>query len=167
MLLVLTTTNTFANKTFIQVEDQHQKALSILIPMIKKYEGFRAKPSCDHDGVLTIGYGFTKNVTSKTRVSKEQADMLLNILAKETINGVTHISPRLNEETPSFLAGVSDFAFNVGIGGYKHSALKNCVDRDEHLQVQHELRRWVHVKHKTLRGLVLRREAECRMVGND
>ena len=45
---------------------------------LKRDEGLRLKTYIDTVGVRTIGYGHTKNVKSKQKITQEQADALLD-----------------------------------------------------------------------------------------
>lgn len=140
------------------------ESLDILIPLIKRFEGFVTKAHRDHDGQLTIGYGFTHHVSTRTRMSRAQADRLLQILAKETLQDVVAASPRLRKETPEVIAAISDFTFNVGLGAYQGSDVKRAIDKDNHARACTELKGWVYARGRRLSGLVKRRAAECRLL---
>ena len=147
-----------------EFETNQQETLSILIPMLKEFESFKSIPSGDHDGTLTIGYGFTRNITRKSRITRPQADLLLQILAKTTLADVIDASPNLKTRHPSEQAAIADFAYNVGIGAYQRSAVKYHIDRGENEAAKQELKRWVHVRGRRFHGLVKRRNREIALL---
>ncbi|WP_425283389.1 glycoside hydrolase family protein [Candidatus Liberibacter solanacearum] len=55
--------------------------------------------------------------------------MLQNI--SKTINQALAISPILAEAGENRLSAICDFIFNLGVGRYKYSTLRRCVDAEE------------------------------------
>ena len=55
------------------------------------------------------------------------------------------------------------FAFNLGSGALQRSTLRRKINRDDHLAVPAEFRRWVWAGGRKLKGLVRRRKAEAVM----
>jgi lysozyme len=81
------------------------------IDMLKKQEGFRAKPYNDSEGLLTIGYG----TLIEDGISKEEAELLLlhrvEIIEKELIKNWSYYE-RLDEIRKSVLLNM---AYNLGV----------------------------------------------------
>lgn len=142
---------------------KREAAIKLLIPVIKKFESFQSKPYRDHDGVLTIGWGFTHNVTHKSRMTRPQADALLEALARETLDKVLALTPILQNSSPGHIAAMCDFAYNIGVYGYKKSDVAYFVKHEECFAVKRELLKYVHARGKVLRGLVIRRQYESAM----
>lgn len=83
--------------------------------IIKSFEGLRTSAYICPSGVVTIGYGHTKNVSFGDTITKDDAEKLLLIDLKAFENHVNDVNERyryyFNEN--EFSALVS-FAFNVG-----------------------------------------------------
>lgn len=83
--------------------------------IIKSFEGLRTSAYICPSGVVTIGYGHTKNVSLGDTITKDDAEKLLLIDLKAFENHVNDVNERyryhFNEN--EFSALVS-FAFNVG-----------------------------------------------------
>jgi lysozyme len=142
---------------------KREAALIILIPVIKKFESFSSKPYRDHDGTWTIGWGFTSHITRKSRMSREQADALLEALARETLDKVVALTPILQEKSPGYIAAMSDFAYNCGTYGYQKSKVAYYVTKNQCVAVKHELLDYVHARGRVLNGLVKRRHYEAEL----
>jgi lysozyme len=67
-------------------------------------------------------------------------------------------------DTPERAAALIDFAFNLGLGRLKSSTLRKRVNSGQWGLVPRELKKWNMGGGKVLRGLTLRREAECRLI---
>ena len=83
--------------------------------IIKTFEGLRTSAYICPSGVITIGYGHTKNVSLGDTITKEDAEKLLLIDLKAFENHVNDVNERyryyFNENEFSSLVS---FAFNVG-----------------------------------------------------
>ena len=70
----------------------------------------------------------------------------------------------LATEPEGRLAAIVDFTFNLGAGRLQTSTLRRRVNQRDWGGAASELRRWVYGAGKVLPGLVLRRQAETRLV---
>jgi lysozyme len=142
---------------------KREAAIKLLIPIIKKFENFSATPYHDHDGTWTIGWGFTNHITRRSRMTREQADALLEALARETLDKTVALTPILQDSSPGHIAAMSDFAYNIGTYGYQKSKVAYYVTHDQCFAEKRELLKYVHAKGRTLPGLVIRRHYEMDM----
>jgi lysozyme len=137
------------------------------IDLIKKYEGYRAKPYKPVAGeqFWTWGYGhYGPDVplpTSGKTISKDRAEKLLKSDVERFAAGVrAAVKTRLNQN--QFDALVS-FAYNVGLGNFQSSTLLKRVNERRFVYAAAEFRKWVKGGSplKTLPGLVRRRAEEA------
>ena len=128
------------------------------IDLIKKFEGLRLQAYKCPAGVLTIGYGHTKNVKENETITKAQADTLLldDLFDVEKIVDDVNIKHCYNFTQNEFDAIVS-FTFNCG----KFNLLKLIRDGlRTKKQIAESLMLYVNANGKPLKGLVNRRLAE-------
>lgn len=137
-------------------------AAEIAARLERLFEGFRARPYLCPANVPTIGYG---------RVIGRQGDRLPDIettpeseeawLAAENsrlaVAILRHTRVALTEAQ---LGALIDFAYNVGLGAYQMSTLRQKLNRGEYGAAADELLRWVRGGGRMLPGLVRRRGAE-------
>ncbi|NER13555.1 glycoside hydrolase family protein [Leptobacterium flavescens] len=138
------------------------KTSQAMIDKIKEHEGFRAEPYLDPPGVLTIGYGHTKNVTWAHLVTKEQAEQLLK---EDVAEFEGYVSSYVKVPiTQSMFDALVSFSFNVGSGALKNSTLLKRVNEEDHEAAAKEFLRWnkatVKGEKVVLPGLTKRREFE-------
>lgn len=83
--------------------------------IIKSFEGLRTDAYICPSGIITIGYGHTKNVRLGDTITKEEAETLLKLDLKAFENHVNEVNKKYNYDfnINEFSALVS-FAFNVG-----------------------------------------------------
>lgn len=62
------------------------------------------------------------------------------------------------------LSAIADFAYNLGLDRLKHSTLRRRLNAGEIEDAKDELRKWVYGGGKKLRGLILRRDAEAKLL---
>jgi len=135
------------------------------IEIIKRYEGFRARPYLCPAGVWTIGYGHTGGVNNRTPpVTEAEAEELLRRDLRDAEKVVTSmVTVPLNDN--QFSALVS-FAFNVGAANLRTSTLRARVNAKQFFQAAAEFGRWVYAtdpvtgRKVQLGGLTKRREEE-------
>lgn len=139
------------------------KATERLIKKIKEFEGFSANPYYDSAGVLTIGYGHTKNPSAYKNLTKIQADKLLrqDLLVYERIlnNYIKTRGYKLNQN--QFDALVS-FLFNVG-SIRSGSTLDKSIKTNIPLNAAESLRKYIFAGGQQLAGLVTRRNWEANL----
>ncbi len=136
------------------------KTTERLMNQLMMMEGCRLTAYRDAAGVLTIGYGHTKDVREGDRISAYWAKELL---AKD-IAYFEHEVRELNvARTEGQLDALVSLAFNIGIGRLKHSTLLKVIrEGGSKSDIKREFRRWVYAGGKRLRGLELRREWETK-----
>ena len=134
------------------------------LAIIKKFEGFRAKPYACPAGVATIGYGSTYYADGKpvkltdAPVTEAQAQELLQAtLAKyeACVNGAVKMPINQNQ----FDAFVS-FTYNVGCSAFRNSTMLRQFNQGYTPQAAAQFNRWTLGGGKVLAGLVARRAAE-------
>ena len=133
------------------------KASKECIEAIKRFEGLHLEVYRCPAGVLTIGYGHTSNIPSKS-ISEWQAKKLLEHDVAICENQVNNLRLKLNQGQFDALV---DFVFNLGIARLKSSTLlkyvKSCPESD---LVGKEFERWVYANGRILQGLKKRRQWE-------
>lgn len=137
--------------------------LSVLAPLVKRYEGLRLRAYICPAGIPTIGYGHTKGVSLGQTITELQADALLEQDMTAAVLDTLRLCPVLAQETQTRLAAVADFTFNLGAGRLKASTLRRRINTGEYDDVPYELRRWVRAGPNILPGLVARRESEVQL----
>ena len=149
--------------------DNYQQFLKPAIALIKKYEGFSAKPYLCPAGVWTIGYGNTKYLDGKKvqktdpAISEQAAEQLLELtVLKEFLPKALELSPLLKDH-PNKLAAVLSFCYNLGAGAYANSTLRKKINASQFEQASKEFGKWVMASGKKLNGLVKRRAEEAEL----
>ena len=144
-----------------------QQFLKPAIALIKKYEGFSAKPYLCPAGVWTIGYGNTKYLDGRKvqktdpAISEQAAEQLLELtVLKEFLPKALSLSPLLKDH-PNKLAAVLSFCYNLGAGAYANSTLRKKINASQFEQASKEFGKWVMASGKKLNGLVKRRAEEA------
>ncbi len=149
--------------------------LTVLAQLVRRFEGLHKVattrptvtviPYVCPAGILTIGYGHTKNVKRGDVISVPEAETLLQQDLKLSVAQAVRYSPLLvvaGSETKLF--AIADFIFNLGAGRYEASTLRRRVNQQDWTEAAYELRRWVWGGGKKLPGLVARREAEVALL---
>ena len=131
-----------------------------LLAQIMASESLRLEACKNQAGVLTIGYGHTKDVRQGDKISQYCAKEFLLQDLKPIEDAVTELNVARTEG--QFDALVS-FAFNQGINKLLTSALlKTIREGGSRNQIKREFKKWVCSGGKKDRGLELRREWEGR-----
>lgn len=142
--------------------------LNVLAPLVKRYEGLRLSAYLCPAGIPTIGYGHTRGVALGQTITEQEADALLEQDMTAAVLDAVRLCPVLAQESPTRLAAVADFTFNLGAGRLKASTLRRRINAGEYDDVPYELRRWVRAGPNVLAGLVARRESEVQLwLGNE
>lgn len=111
----------------------------------------------DSVGVPTIGYGHTKGVQLGQQITQEEADKYLAEDLAEHAEGVLKLL--LVPVTQGQFDALCSFAFNLGVGALKRSALLRRVN-DQDSGAAEEFGKWIYAGGKVLKGLQRRRAAE-------
>ena len=136
----------------------------LLLDLIRRFEGLRLKAYLCPAGVWTCGWGATGvDVSRNTQWTQDQADARLHQDAAVFVLAASVQSPVLWFDEAK-QAAIADFCFNLGMTRYKASTLKRKVNAGDWEGAQEELQKWVWGGGKKLPGLVLRRQAEARLL---
>ena len=127
------------------------------LELIKSFEGLRLTAYKDPTGILTIGYGHTKNVTPAMKITEDQADAFLQQDLASAEQAVNDKCKDLYLNENEFSALVS-FTFNCGSGN-----LAKLIKNRSKDQIADALLLYNKAGGKTLQGLVRRREAEQKL----
>jgi len=134
------------------------KTSAVGIELIKKYEGLKLRAYVCPGGVLTIGYGHTKNVKENMTVTPEEAEELLikdlEYFEKKLIDVV---KVKINQN--QFDALVS-LIYNIGEGAFNKSSLLKFINDNKFDLAARQFPRWIYSNGKILTGLMNRRKAE-------
>ena len=131
-----------------------------LLRKLMELEGLRLEAYRDAAGVVTIGYGHTKDVEMGDKISPWWAKELL-------VNDIREVEEQVRAlgvaRTEAQLDALVSFAFNLGIGRLKNSTLLRFI-REQHnmREIKREWNRWVFVGGQRLKGLERRRAWEAR-----
>lgn len=137
-----------------------QKAVEIA----KHFEGLYLKPYICPAGYPTVGYGHLLKSISYPTITKEEAERLLRDDLSIATDGAIRMCPVLLLEHEDRLAALADFCFNLGVGRLQTSTLRRRINQGNWSEAIYELKRWVNGGGRKLQGLVLRREAEARLI---
>jgi GH24 family phage-related lysozyme (muramidase) len=142
------------------------------IELIKRSEGFIAKPYDDPVGYCTIAYGHliklrrcdgSEPATWLQGISvADGTTLLVSDLALAEAAVARHIASSVQLSDGQY-AALCDFVFNVGAGNFKSSTLLVRITSGDFRDVPYQLRRWTKAKGKILTGLVKRREGEVEL----
>jgi lysozyme len=131
-----------------------------LLTQLMAMEGCRLTAYRDAAGVLTIGYGHTKDVREGDRISAYWARELLKRDIAYFERAVLGLKVA---RTEGQLDALVSLAFNIGIRALKRSTLlKTIREGGSRSAIKREFRRWVYAGGKKLPGLELRREWETK-----
>ena len=133
--------------------------------LARRFEGCRLMPYYCPAGVLTCGWGSTgADVFPGVPWSQAYADKRLADDALRFATGTLAACPGLAFEDDAKLSAITDFAYNLGLGRLKASTLRKRINDHQWASACVELRKWVNGGGRRLPGLVLRREAEARLI---
>jgi lysozyme len=137
--------------------------------LVWKFEGLYLHPYLCPNGVPTVGLGATYYQNGKSvkltdpPLTTEQAVELFRwMVATVYLPAVLKLCPSVAD--PSRLAALVDFTYNLGAGQLSSSTLRRKVNAGDWAAVPGELRKWSKAGGRTLKGLVLRREAEISLL---
>ena len=137
------------------------------VEIIKKYEGFSAKPYLCPANVPTIGFGSTRwfdgariSMDSRT-ISRDDATRLLQM----ELHHIESVVPRLIKAplTQNQFDALASFTFNLGSGRLQSSTLRAKTNRLDYEGAADEFPKWRKAGGRVLAGLVRRRAEERRL----
>lgn len=128
------------------------------IDLIKKYEGFSARPYKCPAGVLTIGYGRTIDVRPYEITTEEAETIWLDKYVKTIADQILAIvKVKLSNNQ---ICALIDFVYNLGIGNFKSSTLLRKINQGDFSAAANEFLKWNKAGGIVLKGLENRRIAE-------
>jgi len=145
-----------------------KKVSSVGLALVKESEGLRLQAYRDAVGVWTIGYGTTRidgnPIRSGLRISKEEAERLLEIGLQEHLSGALKFVNSAVQLNQNQLDVIADFTYNLGVGAFASSTFLRLINQGRMADAALQLRRWnkgkVNGKLVELRGLTIRRAKE-------
>lgn len=137
--------------------------------VIKEQEGLRLKAYHCSSGILTIGYGHTRNVKAGQTINKDTAERFF-VEDVEAVERLVDREPFAKDLSQGQYDALVSFLFNVKYSSYQTSTLRRkIINNVNDPTIPDEFRRWVYgTDPKTgakvkLPGLVKRREWEAQM----
>ncbi len=129
--------------------------------LIKRFEGLRLEAYRCPAGVLTIGYGHTKDVRAGLRINAEKANSLLKTDIELIESQLNALDLKLTQNQYDALVS---FIFNAGFNNFRQSTLltKIRINPNDN-SIMDEFMRWVYAGGKVLIGLQRRRLAEMKL----
>lgn len=132
--------------------------------LIRKYEGFSAKPYLDIAGVPTIGYG-TTYYPNGVKVSMKDPPVTTGHAEKyleDHVNKVASSVLRLVKVKLSQgqLDALTSLVYNIGIGNFAASTLLRVLNQGRYAAASEQFSVWCKAGGVVRRGLEARREAE-------
>ena len=127
---------------------------------VKHYESFKSKAYRCSGGVMTIGYGHTKNVRWGDTITEAEAEKLLEkelLLAKKHVLRIVKVPLTENQ-----LAALTSFTFNCGQGSLRKLVCEknNRLNNGNYKSVEVVMPKYRMAGGKVRKGLELRREWE-------
>lgn len=135
------------------------KALELLIALLKRFEGCRLRAYRDVVGVWTIGWGETLGVKPGMVWTQAYADSRLRLRAKAFLMATLKACPAL-AAFPERLAAAASLAYNIGMGAFKASTVCRASRHGEWQRAADAFLLWNKAGGKPVRGLTLRRAEE-------
>lgn len=144
--------------------------LTLTIELVKRFEGFRAKPYLCPAGVPTIGYGSTHYLngwavalTDAPMTEGEARELMEAELRHRYLPAVLRFCPGAAGDVKTVNALV-DFCYNLGTGRLQTSTLRRKVNSQDWTGAREQIRKWVRGGGRVLPGLVARRDAEAALL---
>jgi len=131
--------------------------------LIKDFEGLETDAYRDRAGVLTIGYGETKNVKENDSITEQHATAMLDKRLREFEQYIDDlVSVPLNANQNSALVSL---IYNIGPSAFSKSTLLQKLNEGKYDEVPYQMKRWnkatVNGQLTELQGLTRRRQAEA------
>ncbi len=131
------------------------------INFIKKHEGCVLHAYRCSAGVLTIGYGHTKDVKEGDVITQEEADNLLQsdlAVFEKAVSSAVKV-----ELTQGQFDALVSFAFNVGIGNFRKSLILKNINKGNIEEARRHFTCYTKAGGRKLAGLAMRRKREREM----
>ena len=129
------------------------------LALIKKFEGCELEAYRCPAGVWTIGFGTIKDVKEGDRITKDEANHLLEeemIEYESYINDMVDVPLEQNQ-----FDALCSWVFNLGPKNLSESTLLRVLNDGKYEEVPQQIKRWNKANGEVLTGLIRRREAEA------
>lgn len=134
---------------------------AIAADFVAIWEGCRLTAYRCQAGVLTCGYGHTKDVYEGQTITKEQAMIWL---AEDLASHAKDIEPLIKVPvTANQYIALLSFAFNVGATNFRRSSVRKNLNAGAPIQAAQSFLLWNRAGGKVSAGLTRRRKAESRL----
>ena len=129
------------------------------LALIKKFEGCELEAYKCPAGVWTIGFGTIKDVKEGDRITKDEANHLLE---EEMIEYESYINDMVDVElNQSQYDALCAWVYNLGPSNLGSSTLLKVLNEGKYEEVPQQIKRWNKANGEVLTGLIRRREAEA------
>jgi GH24 family phage-related lysozyme (muramidase) len=128
------------------------------LELIKTAEGLKLEAYLCPNGIWTIGYGHTNEVSAGDRISEAEAESLLKQDITEFESVVSDVV-KVPVNSNQFSALVA-FVFNVGGNAFQKSTLLRLLNQSDYSGAADQFLRWDKADGRSLPGLTARRQAE-------
>ena len=126
--------------------------------IILEFEGCALEAYKDPGGVWTIGVGHVGDVKPGMKITKHQAEVILEFDIQRIEAAVSNLAPHATG--PQFSACVS-LCFNIGVDAFRKSTLLKYLNEGRPVAAAAQFSKWCHAGGVVLPGLVRRRAAEA------
>jgi lysozyme len=134
------------------------------LQIIRKSEGFRAKPYHCPAGIPTIGYGSTRYADgtpvkmTDPPISEDKAEEIMRGTLGQYEDAVNrYVTVPINQNQFDALV---DFAYNAGAQNLRTSTLLKLLNQGDYAGAASQFGKWVYGGGEKLDGLVTRRDSE-------
>ena len=135
------------------------------LDLIKEYEGIRFKPYRDCVGLFTVGVGHLigdgtvlPDSWNRTFTLKEVNDLLVADVRKFELGLARYVNVELSQNQYD---AIIDFCFNLGLGTFQRSSVRQAINRRDKASVIRNLLRYNKAGGKVIPQLDRRRKAEA------
>ena len=135
------------------------------LDLIKEYEGIRFKPYRDCVGLFTVGVGHLigdgtvlPDSWNRTFTLGEINDVLVADVRKFELGLARYINVELSQNQYD---AIIDFCFNLGLGTFQRSSVRQAINRRDKTGVVRNLLRYNKAGGKVISQLDRRRKAEA------
>ena len=137
------------------------------LELIKTYEGVRYKPYRDCVGLYTVGVGHLigdgtvlPDSWNRTFTIGEVNELLASDVRKFELGVARYVNVELSQNQ---FDAIIDFCFNLGLGAFQRSSVRQAINRRDKASVVRNLLRYNKAGGKVVPQLDQRRKAEAQL----
>lgn len=138
----------------------YAEAFELLVQLVIRFEGFRAKAYLCPANVWTIGYGETLGVKPGMVWTKEHAEAVLRTRLMSFLAATLKKCPALHLEPPERAVACTSLAYNIGVGAFSVSSVCKKTMAGDLAAAAKAFLLWNKAGGRVLPGLTLRRRLE-------